>query len=179
MGVGDGGAARSATEPVSSALSSENKLHLGVCGDLKRRPISEPHYNFDLGRSASTRLRWRMSGAPAAASCHRQRAARAPCRGCCRRIAAARRAGRPWSQLVLEEVAAIGDQGVVGLLLEEIVRRSWRLAQPASRNGSLLGSKRDRKIAASIGSSSSSARRRGTDLRRTGRTCQRTKEGSP
>jgi hypothetical protein len=41
----------------------------------------------------------------------------------------------------------------VGLLLEEIVRRSRRLAQPASRNGSLLGSKRDRKIAASIGSS--------------------------
>jgi len=33
---GDGGAARSATELVSRALSSENKLHLGACGDLKR-----------------------------------------------------------------------------------------------------------------------------------------------
>jgi hypothetical protein len=59
----------------------------------------------------------------------------------------------PGPQLDLEEVAPVGDQGVVGLLLEEIVRRSRRLAQPASRNGSLLGSKRDRKIAASIGSS--------------------------
>ena len=56
-------------------------------------------------------------------------------------------------QLDLEKIAPVGDQGVVGLLLEEIVRRSWRLAQPASRNGSLLGSKRDRKIAASIASS--------------------------
>jgi hypothetical protein len=46
-----------------------------------------------------------------------------------------------------------GDQGVVGLLPEETVRPARRLAQPASRNGSLLGSKRDRKIAASIGSS--------------------------
>ena len=50
------------------------------------------------------------------------------------------------------KLAPVGDEGVVGLLLEEIVRRSWRLAQPASRNGSLLGSKRDRKIAASMGS---------------------------
>jgi hypothetical protein len=59
----------------------------------------------------------------------------------------------PGPQLEFEEVAPVGDQGAVGLLLEEIVRRSRRLAQPASRNGSLLGSKRDRKIAASIGSS--------------------------
>jgi len=56
-------------------------------------------------------------------------------------------------QLDLKEVALVGDQGVVGLLLEEIVRRTRRLAQPASRNASLLGLKRDRKIAASIGSS--------------------------
>ena len=56
-------------------------------------------------------------------------------------------------QLDLEKIAPVGDQGVVGLLLEEIVRGSRRLAQPASRNGSLLGSKRDRKTAASIASS--------------------------
>jgi hypothetical protein len=51
-------------------------------------------------------------------------------------------------QLDLEEVAPIGDQGIVGLLAERLVR-----GQPASLNGSLLRSKRDRKIAASIGSS--------------------------
>jgi hypothetical protein len=49
-------------------------------------------------------------------------------------------------QLNLEKIAPVGNQKVVGLLLEEIVRRSRRLAQPASRNGSLLGSKRDRRI---------------------------------
>jgi hypothetical protein len=48
----------------------------------------------------------------------------------------------PGPQLDFEEVAAVGDQGVVRLLLEEIVRRARRLAQPASRNGSLLCSKR-------------------------------------
>ena len=58
----------------------------------------------------------------------------------------------PGPQLNLEKIAPVGNQRVVGLLLDEIVRRSRRLAQPASRNGSLLGSKRDRKIAASIGS---------------------------
>src|SRR4029077_2831144 len=56
-------------------------------------------------------------------------------------------------QLDLEEIAPVGDQGIVGLLAEEIVGPSRRLAQPASLNGSLLRSKRDRKIAASIGSS--------------------------
>jgi len=56
-------------------------------------------------------------------------------------------------QLHLEEVPPVSNQGIVGVFLEEVVRRSRRLAQPASRNGSLLGSKRDRKIAASIGSS--------------------------
>jgi hypothetical protein len=56
-------------------------------------------------------------------------------------------------QLDLEEVAPVGDQGIVGLVAEEIVGPSRRPAQPASLNGSLLRSKRDRKIAASIGSS--------------------------
>jgi len=55
-------------------------------------------------------------------------------------------------QLDLEEVAPVGDQGIVGLLAEGIVGPSRLLAQPASLNASLFRSKRDRKIAASIGS---------------------------
>jgi hypothetical protein len=43
-------------------------------------------------------------------------------------------------QLDLEEAAAVGEEGIVG-------------GQPASLNRSLLAAKRDRKIAASIGSS--------------------------
>jgi hypothetical protein len=65
---GTGVAARSATEPRSRALSSENKLHLGVCGDLKRR-ADRPHNRSafhttlpvrPLGHSSSTRLLCRM-----------------------------------------------------------------------------------------------------------------------
>ncbi len=59
----------------------------------------------------------------------------------------------PGPQLNLEEVAPVSDQRIVGLLAEKIVGPSRRLAQPASLNGSLFRSKRDRKIAASIGSS--------------------------
>jgi|SRR4029079_11415016 len=55
-------------------------------------------------------------------------------------------------KLDLEEVAPVGDQGIVGLLAEGIVGPSRLLAQPASLNASLFRSKRDRKIAASIGS---------------------------
>ena len=51
-------------------------------------------------------------------------------------------------QLDFEEVALVGDQWIVGLLAERVVR-----GEPASLNASLLCLKRDRKIAASIGSS--------------------------
>jgi hypothetical protein len=58
----------------------------------------------------------------------------------------------PGPQLNLEEVAPVGDQGIVCLLAEGIVGPSRRLVQPASLNASLFRSKHDRKIAASIGS---------------------------
>ena len=63
------------------------------------------------------------------------------------RLVPATAAARPTGRLKV--IAPIGDQGIAGLFVEEAVRG---LAQPANLNGSLFGSKRDRKAAASIGS---------------------------
>jgi hypothetical protein len=60
-----------------------------------------------------------------------------------------RAVSRPLLDLV--EIALVRVERVVGLLAKEVAVRG-RLAQPASLNCSLLGSKRDRKIVASIGS---------------------------
>jgi hypothetical protein len=100
---------------------------LGACQGFSLSAMRLPSQARNLGNSSSTRL-------------------------LCRNGRRRPRAAVPGPQLNLEKIAPVGDQGVVGLLLKEIVRRSRRLAQPASRNGSLLGSKRDRKIAASMGS---------------------------
>jgi hypothetical protein len=52
----------------------------------------------------------------------------------------------------LKKLCRSATRGPSILLFKRSPPRGWRLAQPASLNGSLFGSKRDRKIAASIGS---------------------------
>ena len=98
---------------------------------------------FSAG-SSGTRLLCRMvTCARAAASYHRQRTARAPSRLLPPNQRALDVLAVPGPQLDLEEVAPVGDQGAAGLLAEKVVHRSTQLAQPASRNGSLPGSKRN------------------------------------
>jgi hypothetical protein len=195
MGV----AAQSASERANRASWSESKLHLRVCGVLKRPGASYilqqperirrrgPRFGFTAsGPSAMIapsvmgpilsgvtsrspvrglfffrRSRRPLSQDPTPLS-DRQARPRSPLavaseqrlglRGCCQRTAAAQLAGCPRSTAQLEEVAPVSDQGIVRLLGEGIVGPNRRLAQPASLNGSLFRSKRDRKIAASIGS---------------------------
>jgi hypothetical protein len=139
---------RSASPPARSSTMISPSPHGMVSLYRPSRPPVYGLFFFIPPLTATTQPRpdsaVGSSSAPAAASCRRRRTARGPCRGCCRRTAAVAVLG---PQLDLEEIAPVGDQGIVGLLAEEIVGPSRRLAQPASLNGSLLRSKRDRKIA--------------------------------
>jgi hypothetical protein len=93
---------------------------------------------YRLGHSASTRVRCRMVKR---------------LRG--RFLAKVANSARAWSRLLPAKSSCstwrpIGDQRVVGFFAEEVVVR--QLVQPASRSRSALNLKRERKIAASIGS---------------------------